>query len=85
MISWCLGRQDIAWDKAAQIEFKKPGRGTLFSTFRLPPDELPRIRAELEEADRVERVYDVELVDGAGVVHAAFKKTVQIRKRKPKN
>jgi len=84
MISWCLGKGYIAWDKAAQIDFRKPGRSTLFSTFRLPPDELPRIRAELEETDRVERIYDVELVDDAGVVHAAFRKTIQIRKRKPK-
>jgi len=59
MISWCLGKGYIAWDKAAQIDFRKPGKGTLFSTFRLPPDELPRIRAELEETDRVERIYDV--------------------------
>jgi hypothetical protein len=85
MISWCLGNKYIAWDKAAQIEFRKPGRGALFSTFRLPPDELLRIRAELEETDRVERVYDVELVDREGVVHAAFRKTIQIRKRKPRN
>jgi hypothetical protein len=35
-------------------------------------------------AERVERVYDVELVDEAGLLHAAFKKTIVIRKRKPK-
>jgi hypothetical protein len=29
-------------------------------------------------------VYDVELVDAEGVVHAAFRKTIQIRKRRPK-
>lgn len=84
MISWCLGKQYIAWDKAATIDFRKPGRGTLYSTFRLPDDELARIRAELEETDRIERIYDVELADAAGVVHAAFRKTIQVRKRKPK-
>jgi acyl-coenzyme A thioesterase PaaI-like protein len=84
MISWCLGKQYIAWDKAATIDFRKPGRGTLYSTFRLPDDELARIRAELEHAERVERVYDVELADAEGVVHAAFRKTIQVRKRKPK-
>ena len=84
MISWALGKQYIAWDKAATIDFRKPGRGKLFCTFRLPPGELDGIRAELETAERVERIYDVELVDAAGVVHAAFRKTIQIRKRKPK-
>jgi hypothetical protein len=85
MISWCLGRQYIAWDKAAQIEFRKPGRSTLYSTFLLQPGELSSIRAELETAERAERIYDVELVDSAGTVHAAFKKTIQIRKRKSKS
>lgn len=84
MISWCLGKQYIAWDKAATIDFRKPGRGTLYSTFRLPDDELARIRAELEQVERIERVYDVELADAEGVVHAAFRKTIQVRKRKPK-
>jgi uncharacterized protein DUF4442 len=83
MISWNLGKGYIAWDKAAQIEFRKPGRGTLYSTFRLPDGELDRIRGELENTEKVERTYDVELADVNGVVHAAFKKTVQIRKRRP--
>jgi Domain of unknown function (DUF4442) len=84
MISWSLGRDYIAWDKDVQIEFRKPGRGTLFSTFRLPDGELEGIRRELETADRAERAYDVELADADGVVHAYFRKTVQIRKRKPR-
>jgi hypothetical protein len=83
MISWCLGKRYIAWDKTVQIEFRRPGKGTLYSTFRLPPGELDAIKAELEGTERVERVYDVELVDEAGTVHAFFKKTVQIRKRQP--
>src|SRR6266550_1960661 len=81
MISWNLGRGYIAWDKAVQIEFRKPGRDTLYSVFRLSPDELDGIKSELESADKVDRVYDVELADSAGVVHAFFRNTVQIRKR----
>ena len=85
MISWNLGRNYIAWDKAAQIEFRKPGRDALYSTFRLDAGELDGIRAELETAEKVERIYDIELADRAGVVHASFRKTVQIRKRRPKD
>ena len=84
MISWLLGKGYIAWDKAVQMEFRKPGRGPLYATFKLPPGEIDAIRAELERADRAERIYDVELVDDAGVVHAFFRKTVQVRKRAPK-
>jgi Domain of unknown function (DUF4442) len=83
MISWCLGRNYIAWDKSVEIEFRKPGKGTLYSTFRLPPGELEQIKSELETSHSVDRVYNVELVDDAKTVHASFRKTVQVRKRKP--
>jgi hypothetical protein len=84
MISWNLGRGYVAWDKAATIEFRKAGRGTLFSTFKLAEGELEAIRVELEATEKVEREYSVELKDSEGVVHAFFKKTIQIRKRRPK-
>jgi len=84
MISWNLGRGYVAWDKSVQMEFRKPGRSTLYSTFRLPQGELDNIRRELESSEKVERIYDVELSDAKGVVHAFFKKTVQVRKRTAK-
>lgn len=84
MISWHLGREYIAWDKAATIDFRKAARSTLYSKFTLKPGELDAIRADLQTAERTERVYDVELADRGGTVHAAFKKTIIIRKRKPK-
>jgi hypothetical protein len=84
MISWNLGKRYLAWDKAATIEFRKPGKGTLFSTFKLAEGELDTIRAELEVQDRVERVYDVALKDSHGGVHAFFRKTIQVRKRRAK-
>lgn len=83
MISWILGREYIAWDKSAAIDFRKPGRGTLYSTFRLSEAEIASIRNELQTRDRAEREYGVELVDEAGVVHASFRKTIQVRKRIP--
>jgi acyl-coenzyme A thioesterase PaaI-like protein len=84
MISWNLGREYIAWDRAATIDFRKAARATLYSKFKLKPEELDSIRADLETAERTERVYDVELADAGGTVHATFKKTIVIRKRKPK-
>jgi acyl-coenzyme A thioesterase PaaI-like protein len=84
MLSILLGRKYVVWDKAATIDFRKAGRTTLFSTFKLAEGEVETIRAELEAAERVERVYEVELADAAGVVHAAFRKTLVIRKRRPK-
>jgi hypothetical protein len=33
-----LGRDYIVWDKAAVIQFVKPGKGTVYATFHIPPE-----------------------------------------------
>ena len=82
LLSLLLGRKYIVWDKAAIIEFKKPGRSTLYSTFVVPSGELDAIRKELESTDRTERIYDVQLTDANGVVHFTARKTVVVVNRK---
>ena len=42
-----LGPGYLVWDKAASIEFLKPGRSTLRATFRLDEAELEAIRGPL--------------------------------------
>jgi len=75
-----LGPGYTVWDKAAAIRFLKPGRATLYATFRLDEAELSEIRRLLESALSLDRVYTVELKDSAGVVHARVEKTIYIRK-----
>ncbi len=75
-----LGPRYTVWDKAATIRFVKPGRETLYATFRIEEAEIEAIREALETAPSVDRVYRVELTDAAGVVHAAVEKTIYIRK-----
>jgi hypothetical protein len=81
MILYLLGPGYVAWDKAVTMRFLKPGRGTLYAKFALDDDELAAIRALLETERSVDRVYPVELVDEAGVPHAAFEKTVNVRRK----
>src|SRR5258708_700531 len=35
-----LGRDYIVWDKAAKIDFKKPGKSTLYVRFTMSEDEI---------------------------------------------
>src|ERR1051325_731237 len=35
MLIKLLGRDYVVWDKAAAIRFRKPGRSTLYTTFRI--------------------------------------------------
>lgn len=74
-----LGPAYEVWDKAATIRFRRPGRTTLYARFAIDDGDLADIRAALEREAAIDRVYDVDLVDDVGVIHASVRKTVHIR------
>ena len=81
MLIQTLGKEYIVWDKGAEIQFKKPGRSTLFARFSLTEDELGLIRKDVKTNYSIERIYNVELVDVNGEKHAIVKKTLYIRRK----
>jgi acyl-coenzyme A thioesterase PaaI-like protein len=80
MLIRLLGPGYVVWDKAASIRFRKPGRATLYATFRLDEAELDAIRDAVAHDGKTDRHYRVELVDSAGVVHAEVEKIVYVAK-----
>jgi|ERR1043166_5593416 acyl-coenzyme A thioesterase PaaI-like protein len=81
MLMRTLGRDYVVWDKAATIRFVRPGREELYATFRLSPDELASLRAEVDRSGKAEPELTVELVNAAGEVHASCQKLLSIRRR----
>ena len=81
MLIVLLGRDYVVWDKAATIRFRKPGRSTLYATFKIEESELDAIRAATAGGDAVNRVYNVDLVDAGGVVHASVEKVIYIKRK----
>lgn len=81
MLMRLLGRGYIVWDKAATIRFRKPGKTTLFATFRIDDAELDAIRDLTAGGEPIDRVYHVDLVDSEGTVHASVEKTIYIRRK----
>ena len=79
MLMSLLGRDYVVWDKAATIRFRKPGRTTLAATFIIDDAELDAIRAATAEGEAIDRTYNVDLMDDAGVVHASIEKIIYIR------
>jgi acyl-coenzyme A thioesterase PaaI-like protein len=79
MLMRLLGREFVVWDKTAEIRFLKPGRATLYATFKIAEEELTEIRKATANGP-VDRVYTVDLVDAAGVSHATVRKTIYIRR-----
>lgn len=76
-----LGPDYVVWDKAATIRFLKPGRESLFATFRVTEDELAGIRVEVAAAGKCEREFVVELANVAGEAHVHCRKLLHIRRR----
>lgn len=81
MLIKLLGPGYIVWDKSATIHFRKPGRTTLYARFTLDQRELEAIREQLTHEPNIERVYQVDLVDRAGTVHATVEKIIHIRRK----
>ncbi len=84
MLLKILGPGYIVWDKAATIRFRKPGRGTLYATFRIDDAEVEAIRVATAAGDPVDRTYTVSLTDREGVPHADVEKVIYIRRKEPR-
>lgn len=82
MLIRILGPEYIVWDKAAKIRFRKPGKTTLYADFNLSNDEINEIKRLAESAKSVDRIYEVELKDNEGLVHAQIEKTLYISKKR---
>lgn len=81
MLLHILGREYLVWDKAATIRFRKPGRSTLYATFKIDDAEIEAIRAATADGASVDRTYHVQLVDAAGVVHVEVEKVIYVRRK----
>jgi len=81
MLIRVLGPDYVVWDKSAAIQFKRPGRSTLYATFVLDDQEIETIKAELTRKPAVDRVYHVDLTDQDGVVYASVEKRIHIRRK----
>lgn len=76
-----LGRDYIVWDKAATIQFKKPGRGKVTAEFNLTDNHLAEIRKHLETEKKMDYHFKVEIKDDEGKLIAEVDKVLYIRKK----
>ncbi len=78
-----LGPEYIVWDKSAQIEFVKPGRGTVKALFQLSAEEIDQVKKIVLSQIKTTRFYEVLVKDEAGEVVAKVKKELYIRAKNP--
>ncbi|MET0809279.1 MAG: DUF4442 domain-containing protein [Pseudoxanthomonas sp.] len=78
-IKECLGNDYLVWDKAAAIEFVKPGKGTVHAEFNLEDAVLDEIRAATAGGEKYLRWFPVEVLDAQDQLVATVRKQVYIR------
>src|SRR5690349_4315853 len=74
-----LGPGYVVWDRAAAIEFLRPGRGTVRATFELPDARVEAIRADADRTGKVLPEFQVAIVAGDGTEVARIRKTLYVR------
>jgi acyl-coenzyme A thioesterase PaaI-like protein len=75
-----LGRGYIVWDKAANIRYRRPGKGMVRAEFRLTDAQLDDIREKLKTLPKYEPVFSVEVKDEQGTVIAEVEKLLHVRR-----
>ena len=77
-----LGPDHYVWDQAGEIEFLKPGRGTVHATFELEDGTVEAIRSATADGTKYLHWFQTEVTDAEGDVIARVRKQVYAR-RKP--
>ena len=81
MLIQILGNDYIVWDKAAQIDFLKPGKTELCAKFCVTDEVLEDIIAKTNDGSQNLAEFNVDVTDTSGDIVAKIRKTVYIRRK----
>ena len=81
LVMECLGRDYIVWDQAAEIEFVKPGRGTVHARFDVDDASLEVIRAATAAGGKHLQWFETEIRDAHHDVVARIRKRIYVRRK----
>lgn len=79
MLAQNLGPAYTVWDRAARIDFLRPGRGRVTASFELTRERLADIRAATAGGEKHHPVWPVEVRDEAGELVARVHKTLYVK------
>jgi acyl-coenzyme A thioesterase PaaI-like protein len=82
MVLHHLGREHRVWDRAGEIEFLRPGRGTVHTEFVLTPEIVEELRQAASGGDKVLRWFENTIVDAQGEVVARVRKQLYVRRKR---
>ena len=73
-----LSPEYLAVLKACTIRYKRPGKGTLYTTISISKDDFDSIKEELKSKSSTERSFKFDIVDQKDIVCAEFSPTIYI-------
>ena len=76
-----LGPDYIVWDKAANIQFVSPGRGTMKAVFQIPQERVNEIRSVADRGEKNEPIFSVDVLDEQGQVVAHVEKLLYVLRK----
>jgi len=75
----CRGSEYFVWGTAGEIEFVKPGQGTVSAEFRVDDSLLDALRQATASGEKHLHWLPVEVIDGQGEVVARVRKQIYVR------
>lgn len=81
MLSRNIGPDYIVWDRSAQIEFVRPGRGRVTAVFELTPGMIDAVLEATANGEKHQPTWPVEVRDASGDVVARVLKTLYVRRK----
>lgn len=76
-----LGPEYVVWDRKAEIDFLKPGRGTVRCHVTVPGEVEDEIRRRTADGEPYRPVFELEIVDEERDMVAAVRKEIHVRRR----
>ncbi len=76
-----LGPDYLVWDKAARIQFKRPGRGKVKAHFHIPAERLEQIRLDADREGKIEPIFSVDVLGEDGEIVAQVEKLLYVRRK----
>ena len=81
MLMQVLGNGYQVWDKSADIEFVKPGRGTVHSDLEISNNDIETIMRHTRNGDKYFHPFEVSVKDARNDLVARVKKILYIKPR----
>ena len=84
MLLKAIGPEYKVWDRAASIEYVKPGRGEVVARYELTDERMREIAERTRDGRPHNAEFRVDVTDSEGEVVARINRTVYVRRKRTK-